>query len=180
MWPDSRVPSTTSGPQGMCLRGSHRWNNRSGSAADIALVWRASRATPRNHRRSDDRGDAHAVPRRPGPVSLSRLERTVVTIEFWSLPLLGAIVGTAIGSLGTPLRGAFGGAMIGGLNTLIGWSLGWWFSNRANSTSVPAMLIYNSIMLYLPSAVIASAMVGAVASVIHRSLAAAVRLKKST
>src|SRR5262245_24999484 len=48
--------------------------------------------------------------------------------------------------------------VVGGLTTLIAWRLGWWFSNRIDSASVSAMLIYNSIMLYVPGTLIASAM----------------------
>jgi hypothetical protein len=114
-----------------------------------------------------------------GGLSLEPLERTVLRSGLFTLPLLGVIVGAAIGNLGRPLRGAVAGAAIGGLETLIAWLLGWWLVSDATPPSAEAVVIFRSIMFYLPGAVIASAVIGAVAAAsIGKALAARVRIEE--
>jgi len=94
-----------------------------------------------------------------GWLSLNPLERTVRDLSFFSVPLLGLIVGGVAGNLDTRFRGFAAGATIGGLNTLVAWPLGWWFLGDTGPTT-EVMVVYQAVMLYAPGAAAASGLVG--------------------
>jgi hypothetical protein len=93
-------------------------------------------------------------------ITTDTLGRIVLRISFFSIPVIGLMVGAAIGKLDTWLRGAAAGAAIGGLNTIVAWSLGAWWTGEGTA-STQAEIAFDQIMLYFPGAVIFSGIAGA-------------------